>query len=71
MHLHAHSYAAPMSCARVRALRLVGGCTRRQNNVWGVTVGKAPNNSGNVRVVTAGQVGHNSSDSNVVSFKAA
>ena len=39
------------------ALRLVGGCTRRQNNVGGVTAGQAPHNSSNVGVVTTGQVG--------------
>ena len=43
------------------ALRLVGGCTRRHNNVGGVTAGRAPHNSCNVGVVTAVQVGHNSS----------
>ena len=37
------------------ALRLVGGCTRRQNNVGGVTAGQAPHNSSNVGVVTTGQ----------------
>ena len=42
------------------ALRLVGGCTRRYNNVGGVTAGQAPHNSTNVGVVTASQVGHNS-----------
>ena len=42
------------------ALQLVGGCTRRQNNVGGVTAGQAPHNSSNVGVVTMGQVGHNS-----------
>ena len=46
------------------ALRLVGGCIRRHNNVGGVTAGQAPHNSSNVGVVTAGQVGHNSSTYN-------
>ena len=40
------------------ALRLVGGCTWRHNNVGGVTAGQVPHNSSNVGVVTAGQVGH-------------
>ena len=48
------------------ALRLVGGCTLRYNNVRGVTAGQAPHNSNNVGVVTAGQVGHNSCHTNVV-----
>ena len=50
------------------ALRLVSGCTRRQNNVGGVTAGQAPHNSSNVGVVTAGQVGHNSSNNNTASM---
>ena len=41
------------------ALRLVGGCTWRYNNVGGVTAGQAPHNSSNVGVVTAGQVEQN------------
>ena len=51
------------------AFRLVGGCTRRHNNVGGVTAGQAPHNSSNVGVVTAGQVGHNSSYYNTESRK--
>ena len=35
------------------ALRLVGGCTRRYNNVGGVNAGQAPHNSSNVGAVTA------------------
>ena len=47
------------------ALRSVGGCTWRYNNVGGVTVGKASHYASNVGVVTAGQVGHNSCVDNV------
>ena len=50
------------------ALRLVGGCIRRHNNVGGVTAGQAPHNSSNVGVVTADQVGHNSSTYNYSSI---
>ena len=41
------------------ALRLVGGCTWRHNNVGGVTAGQAKHNSSNVGGVTLGQVGYN------------
>ena len=51
----------PRAVHASEALRLVGGYTRRHNNVGGVTAGQAPHNSSNVGVVTAGQVGHNSS----------
>ena len=38
------------------------GCN---NNVWGVTAGKASHNASNVRGVTAGKMGRDSSLSNV------
>ena len=59
MHVHAHKLH-PRAVHACGALRLVGGCTRRHNNVGGVTAGQVPHNSSNVGGVTAGQARHNS-----------
>ena len=63
---HSQAVRCPRAVHACGALRLVGGCTRRHNNVGGVTAGQAAHNSVNVGVVTAGQAAHNSSNVGVV-----
>ena len=55
-------YTLKSPALAILKLNMYGGCTRRHNNVGGVTAGQAPHNSSNVGGVTAGQAPHNSSN---------